>query len=229
MTRKHGAVAGTVMITSLSFLAAPAIAADGLLFSADGENWRSAFSEPLFAGAVIVPGEQVSRSFWIRNGSETRADLAVAIKGKEFNTAAAPESLWITAAVADQAVVPGPGAHDRVVLAMPAMGAAHSQKITVTVGLGAEARNVMQQQSAPVQFEVMLTESVPSADMGRGVPLADAGNQIKPAIESPLANTGFTGVWIAALGTSLMVGGGLAVMRNRRKTSANGGASDGTA
>lgn len=232
MTLKHRALAGMLIVSSLSFLASPAAAADGLLFSADGVNWRAAFSEPLFAGAVLVPGAQVSRSFWIRNSSEYRADLSISIRGREFSAAAAPESLWITAAVAEQeqAVGPGLGAHDRVVLAMPYMGgAAHSQEISVTVGLGEEARNVMQEQLTPVQFEVVLTESVASKHTGREVPPAETGTLLEQAVESPLANTGFAGVWLASLGTSLILGGGLAVIRNRRRTSANGGVSNGTA
>jgi LPXTG-motif cell wall-anchored protein len=231
MTRKRRALVGIVVVSSLSFMASPAAAADGLLFSADGEIWRAAFSEPLFAGAVLVPGAHVSRSFRIRNGSEHGAELSISIRGREFSAAAAPESLWITAAVAgqEQAAEPGLGAHDRVVLAMPEMVAGQGQKITVTVGLGGDARNVMQEQLAPVQFDVVLTESVPSMDSGREVPPTEAGTRLEQAVESPLANTGFAGTWLATLGTSLIVGGGLAVIRNRRRTSTNGGVSNGTA
>lgn len=166
----------------------------------------------------MVPGDHVSRSFWIRNASEHNADLTIAIRGSDFSAAAAPESLWVTAAIAEQAPAPAPGAQDRVILAMPSMGESSSQKITVTVGLSKEARNVMQERSVPVQFEVMLAESVPSGDRSRDVPLAETGPV--PAVEAPLANTGFTGAWIAALGASMIAGGGLAVMRNRRRSRA---------
>lgn len=230
MRHKHRTLAGSVIVSSLALIASPASAADGLLFSVDGENWGAALHEPLFSDSVLVPGAQVSRSFWIRNGSEHSAELAIAIMDGELSSAAAPGSLWIKAAVAGQEQGAGPGqaAQERVILAMPSMNAAHSQRITVTVGLGGEARNVMQEQSAPVQFEVRLTEAVPSMDGGRQVPVEERADLRGPDAESSLSDTGFGGLWLAVLGASLIVGGWIAVMRNRSTSDADGGRPHGT-
>jgi LPXTG-motif cell wall-anchored protein len=156
--------------------------------------------------------------------------LAIAVSGGELSSAAAPQSLWVTASTGEAAEPQaGGGTEDRLVLAMPSMGVAQSQRITVTVGLGEEAPNAMQQQAAPVRFEIRMTESVPqAAPSGPDTPGHRPSFQ-GPRAASLLADTGLTGMWVAALGASLVAGGWLAVIRSRRKKNANEGMSNGTA
>ncbi|MDQ0673704.1 hypothetical protein QFZ36_001265 [Pseudarthrobacter siccitolerans] len=220
----------TGSVSALLLMASPAAAADELLFSADGETWGPALNQPMFEDTVLVPGDQVSRSFWVRNGSGYNADLAVGIDGEVLSPAASPASLWVIASVGESSArVPGASGEDRLILAMPAMGAAESQKITITVGLGDQAANVMQEQAIPVQFRVNMTESsLQASPTGPDGSVRHTGGE-GPQPGAPLANTGLIGLWIATLGASLVAGGWLAVTRSRSQKIISEGVPNGTA
>lgn len=80
MKRRGAAAVGMGLVLACS-TAVPAAATDGLLFSADGQTWDEGLSQPLFGRHTLVPGDQVSGTFWVRNGSPDRADLSVAVVG----------------------------------------------------------------------------------------------------------------------------------------------------
>lgn len=216
-------------VSAFLLMASPAVAADELLFSADGETWGPALAEPMFEDAVLVPGDQVSRTFWVRNGSGYSADLAVAVDGEDLSPVAAPGSLWVTAAADSAASVTGRTEENGVILSMPAMDAAQSQRITVTVGLGEQAPNAMQQQATPVRFQVNVVESLPQKPVTDPAAPGHLPDARGPGSGMPLADTGFMGPWIVALGASLVAGGWLAVTRSRSRKTAIEGMSHGTA
>jgi hypothetical protein len=62
--------------------AAPAFAAPKPIgLSADGVSYADDLPASLFAGAMIVPGKTVTRSFWVKNRAGSAGNLAIALQG----------------------------------------------------------------------------------------------------------------------------------------------------
>lgn len=62
--------------------AAPAQAApDPLVVSPDGVTYANNLPASLFAGALIVPGKSVTRTFYVKNQTTETGNLAIALKG----------------------------------------------------------------------------------------------------------------------------------------------------
>ena len=83
MTGRGSALLGSAVLAALLVMApaGAAHAADPLEVSLDGSTWSAALPAHLFPSpAVIVPGDVVAATLWVRNGSGDRArvDLEVA-------------------------------------------------------------------------------------------------------------------------------------------------------
>ncbi len=224
MRRRFWAV-GAASAGLLAIGAVPAVAVDLLLLSSDGETWGTELGEPLFDDApVLVPGDQVSADFWVRNGSADAADLSVVL---ESDGAMEGEGAFWFRATADGNKV-GSAAHtNHSVLAVTDMQARESRKITVTVGLHDFAGNSTQSLSQPIAFDVRLTQSIPLGDPGVGgddgqpesATRTDSGDEEQALPERPfgsLADTGFSSFWIAIFGAALAGIGVRIVARNCR-------------
>ncbi|WP_458116770.1 LPXTG cell wall anchor domain-containing protein [Arthrobacter sp. D2-10] len=227
--------------------AMPAVAADPLLFSLDGEEWATELTDPIFDETpVLVPGDEASGSFWVRNASADPADLKVALVTDWPTDGAEPQGLWVSAVMDDAPAVSG-GGTDRVLLVLDSMDALDSRKVTVTVGLHAAAGNSSQNVSRPMAFDVRLTQSIPDTAPGIDDPVSpapDDGSDVvasvpdrsvnKPEARTgepfgTLADTGFTALWVAVAGAALAAGGLLAVAWGRKKKSTSEEGSHGAA
>ena len=232
--------------------ALPAVAADPLLFSSDGQEWDTELTDPIFDDTpVLVPGDEASASFWVRNASADPADLKVALITDWSTAGGDPEGLWVRAAMDGGHATSG-GDADRVLLALDSMDALDSQKVTVTVGLDESAGNSTQNTTRSMAFDVRLTQSIPVQipDVDSPVsPAPDSGAEIpsQPNVgaapgqfeEHPearpgkpfgtLAETGFTALWVAVAGAALAAGGFLAVAWGRKKKSTSEEGSHGAA
>jgi len=67
---------GAVFATSAPAQAAP----KPIGLSADGITYADSLPASLFAGALIVPGKSVTRSFWVKNQATDIGNLAIALK-----------------------------------------------------------------------------------------------------------------------------------------------------
>jgi hypothetical protein len=208
MTRRTVAIIGAGLMLACS-TAAQAVASDGLQFSADEQTWAGDLGRPVFGRHVLVPGDQVSGSFWVRNGSPDHADLTLSVIGSGQIPAPAGEDLWISA-TADRAPSQATGGEGRVVLRVPGMEATESRKVTITVGLNKDATNALQGQSAAVAFQVRMNQSVTPAVPGDRQAFSgdDPGGP-------GLAYTGFPGFWPVIPAMALIMGGTLALIRTR--------------
>jgi hypothetical protein len=83
--------------------------------------------------------------------------------------------------------------------------------------------NGMQQKVIPMRFQVTLRQSVTSQRSEE-----EFRNPAAPQADQPLADTGLTGLWIAALGASFLSSGWLAVSKSRTKKDAKKGPGHGT-
>lgn len=196
-----------------SFGEMPAVAADHLLFSADGQAWATELAGPIFVNApVLVPGNQVSASFWVQNASTDPADLLVALASDEVSQDG--DGFWLRATTDIAGAVPTDDAAAGM-LSLATMPAQEAQKITVTVGLHETAGNNTQDMTIPVAFEVRLTQSIPTQVSAPVV----GEDQPQSSPNSPfgsLADTGFTMMWILGAGATLAAAGLLAVAWSRR-------------
>lgn len=208
----------------LAIGAAPAAAVDPLLFSSDGETWGTKLGEPLFTDAlVLVPGDQMSADFWVRNASPDEADLSIML---ESDWPLEGEDAFWFRATADANRVGSTAETNHLVLAVADMQARESRKITVTVGLDGSAQNSTQNMSHPIAFDVRLTQSIPDGDSGvggdHGQPESptrnDAPEELQALPDRPfasLADTGFAAFWVALLGAAL-AGIGIRIVAGRR-------------
>lgn len=204
--------------------AVPAAAMDPLLFSSDGETWATELGEPLFHNApVLVPGDQVSADFWVRNGSPDTADLSVVLETD--GPAEGEDGFWFRATADGNRAGSGPETN-HLVLSVADMQARESRKITVTVGLDGSARNSTQNMSHPIGFDVRLTQSIPVGDPGIGgdngqtkSPTPSNSREEQQALSADpfgsLADTGYTTLWVALFGAVLAGIGVGVVARNR--------------
>jgi hypothetical protein len=69
-------VMGTMPVGALSAQAA----VDPLVVSPDGTSYANNLPTSLFAGALIVPGKSITRTFWVKNQSTETGNLAVALR-----------------------------------------------------------------------------------------------------------------------------------------------------
>lgn len=215
--------------------AMPAVAADPLLFSLDGEEWDTELKGPIFDETpVLVPGDETSASFWVRNSSPDPADLKVALVADLPAAGEDAYQLRVRAAMDGSPAASG-GETDRVLLGVDSMDPQDSRKVTVTVGLDAAAGNSTQNLNQPMAFDVRLTQSIPgeggqdsdspvspSPSPDRQVPATPGlpGGQPEAHPGEPfgmLPDTGFTALWWAVSGAALTTGGLLAVASSRKK------------
>jgi hypothetical protein len=67
--------------TTLAFAAPAQAAPKPIGLSPDGVTYADTLSASLFAGALIVPGDTVTRSFWVKNRDADPGNLAIALQG----------------------------------------------------------------------------------------------------------------------------------------------------
>ena len=101
---RWGAVLRVLTTVSLAIAAmalgvAPASASPKPIgLSPDGVTFADHLSAPLFAGAVIVPGDSTTRSFWVKNRTTGAGHLAITLRGVPGSDGLAGE-LSVTAVV----------------------------------------------------------------------------------------------------------------------------------
>jgi hypothetical protein len=229
MRSRHTALAATVAIAialAIGGAVAPASAAtDTVLLSRDGTTFGSSISGGLFDGAgLLVPGQSVSRSLWIRNPSATAAALRVSIRNLVSTSTVFADGVSLTSLES----LPGSTPVTRslsdldacaVVSAAPSVPAGGTVKLTFTFTMADLTAAVAQSDRASVDLLVAMRDAAAGAFSGSAC--GDNGTL--------LANTGdfhtvaFTG---GSLPVPLIVGGGvllgvgmfLIVARRRRES-----------
>jgi hypothetical protein len=73
-------VAALAVLTGLAVPAPAQATTDPLVVSVDGNSWARVLPASLFAGAIIVPGTDVTRTFYVKNQSTETGNLAVALR-----------------------------------------------------------------------------------------------------------------------------------------------------
>jgi len=72
-------IIAAVLLVAPAAHAASAAASQPVQFSTDGVHWSDSYSGALFAGVLLVPGESVGRTFYVRNGASEPAVLRVTL------------------------------------------------------------------------------------------------------------------------------------------------------
>jgi hypothetical protein len=75
------ALAAVILVAGGSVVsAAPASATtQPMVVSIDGVSWGDHLTSSLFAGALILPGQEATRTFWVKNQTTSAGNLAVAL------------------------------------------------------------------------------------------------------------------------------------------------------
>jgi hypothetical protein len=150
----------TISLTAAILLtAAPAVAADEIGLSSDGVSWGSTLTQPLFDPAFRwVPGDRETTSFWVRNQSNERALLNVAILGSSIDSLMETGDLSVKVAAASGGggSTTTTGRHE--LLSSRPVEPGQTERIDVTVAIDSASTNQSQVKTLDLQFEVRLTQ-----------------------------------------------------------------------
>ena len=194
-----------VMIAVLFTLTAgPASAADDKIgLSRDGQTFTSTIPPIFDPNARLVPGDHLTRTFYVRNQAAESGRLVVAIKTASGDLIDR-DVVTISAASASRsgaAVQPRSGVMLLENLKLKPGGVA---PITIAVDFPFESGNDTQLRVGELTFSVRMEQASPTATKPD-----PKGNGILPDTGSPIS----MGV---LLGAAALLGGGLALMRRRR-------------
>ncbi len=166
--------------------AAPAFAAPKPIgLSADGVTFGDHLPASLFAGVVIVPGQQVIRSFWVKNRQSSPGNLAIALQGVTGADHAMVSALSLNAVAGaiSGPVVAFPAAapcHPLVSAVALAPGAISQIDVTLELSSALSAR-ASQGSLGAFHLRVTMTSTDVAAPNGCAtVPPADGGNSGTP-------------------------------------------------
>lgn len=89
---------GAALVLLLAATAPPAVAADEVGLSLDGETWHASLTEPLFDPDVAwVPGDSRTVSFLVRNQATTDASVRVTVRAPDRDDLLADDHLLLHA------------------------------------------------------------------------------------------------------------------------------------
>lgn len=153
-------LAALVAVLLAAIPAAPARAAEGFEFSADGTTWGEASPAALFPGSFdLVPGDAMSTALWVRNASPTAAVLSVVVTEVEYDSAEAGAGFGLAGRDEDGAGMPRTALADIAACAalVPArtLDPGEELEITVEVDLGSYVSG-NQAQGAGIAFSLAL-------------------------------------------------------------------------
>lgn len=155
-------------LTSLALgLHAPAMAdADGIELSSDARSWSPALTEPLFHQLPrLVPGDDVTRTFYVKNASGVPARATVEVVPPARRTELAKHlrvRTTIGRVTGAQDVGELGGSPCRTLVTGPSMMPGQGQRVDVALSLPNLPGQVAQRSSVDLALVVRLTEVTPS-------------------------------------------------------------------
>lgn len=184
-------------------IAGPAHASDEIGLSLDGVTFSSSLSEPLFDPDFRwVPGDEQTRTFYVRNQSRDGADLAVDVLGNKVDSLLGTGDLTIRARgnLGTWHDLDDPGTH-RLVDSV-GLEASDVARVDVAVSFAGGSSNQSQLRRLELDFRIGLGQDIAELDGGDG-------GGLLPATGGPA---------LAVLVTGLaLVGAGLTVASRRRE------------
>lgn len=245
------ALAASTVLGGL-LVASPASAATTrqLELSTDGRTWSSTLAEPLFdALPVLVPGDSVSRTLYVRNAGPSAGLLRLDAVDVQFSNPEFAKSLRVSTAVDRSSLGTADlgGSDDCItVLPMGRVGAGAVATVEITLGFDENAPMPSQQSTADFSLLLSVSEDVGQTAPEAGCPdggielptlpfpedggsgAGDGGSASAPASSSApasegapgLALTGATVVPLIATAGGLLLLGLAALIATRRRKSA---------
>jgi hypothetical protein len=220
------ATAATALALALGGAVAPASAApDTVLLSLDGTTFTPTLSSGLFDGAgMLVPGQSVSRSLWIRNPTASVSALRVSIRNLVSTSTAFADGVSLSSV--DSLPGSSPVSHAlsglgacEVLSSAPSVASGDTVKLTLTFTMADLTQTVAQTDRASLDLMVAMRDG--SAGAFSGPACRDVGTLL--ADTGTFRTVAFTG---GSLPVPLIVGGGvllgvgmcLIVARRRRQS-----------
>ena len=207
------------LLAALVVLVAPAAAAHAgsqLGLSYDGQSWSTSLSRPLFDPEVRwVPGDVRTARFYVRNQSDGRGDLIIAVEDVARDVLTGTGRLDIAARVGagPWSEISSPGMH--VLADTDDVPSGTTVPVDVRVSLEDLAPNRTMVLGSDLDFSVTLTDSRArdgaGGDEGNG-----GGDDNGGSIDLPGTGAGFTAAELA-LGLVLLTSGALLLAGRRRQ------------
>lgn len=195
----------------------------GLVVSVDGSRYDDAPAEPLFAAPpVIVPGDVVTETLWVRNDGDVPAALRIDATDARATVAAFADALRVSAAVpplgADAGAVPfGDAADCAVLLRGPVLEPGELMAVAVSLSFSAATPDrVGHDARATLDFSASLrdeaAEAAGAGPCGEGVAIPGLPEGPGAGPGGVLSDTGAVPPLAALLwGAALAVAGALGV------------------
>lgn len=227
------AVFAAVCLCGTAAAASPAAAAEGtpdaveILLSMDGVNFSTDLDGGLFDGlGVLVPTGELAATLWIRNPTDTDADLRVstrdvAVPPGDFSDNVTM-SVWDSGTGLTRSDNLRNAAACGIVVPVQTVGPGATVQVAVVFALADVAHTVNQGDSAELDLLVSMRESAGSAypasacgDSGSEVAVV-GGSEARPAVSAGgLADTGVRGVGILWPIGGALLGVGLYLVAGR--------------
>lgn len=207
-TAVEAAIAIAIALAVGGAVAPASAAADSVLLSRDGTTFTPSLNGGVFDGAgLLVPGQSVSRSLWIRNPSATTAALRVSIRNLVLNSTVFADGVSFTSLNSLPGSTPWTKSLSslgkcEVVSSAPSIAAGGTLKLTLTFAMADLTQAVAMNDHVALDLVVAMRDAAAGAFSGSA-----CGDD-----DTLLANTGdlrgvaFTG---GSIPVPLVVGGGL--------------------
>ncbi|MBF4571611.1 hypothetical protein ITJ64_03695 [Herbiconiux sp. VKM Ac-1786] len=191
----------------------------GIVVSVDGERYDDAPAEPLFAAPpVIVPGDVVTETLWVRNDGDVPATLRIDATDARATVPGFADALRVSAAISPLgagAVPFGDAADCAVLLRGPVLDPGERVAVAVSLSFSAATPDrVGHDARATLDFTASLrdeaAEAAGGASCGAGVAIPGLPDGPGAGPGGVLSDTGAVPPLAALLwGAALAVGGGL--------------------
>lgn len=211
--RLAGVLAATLVLAAAS--ASPALAANEIALSSDGQHWSRTLTQPLFDPAVLwVPGDSRTASFYVRNEAASAGDLAIAVRSDDPDRLLADDHVGIQARAGAGPWVALEAAGSLHRLAAAAIPAGSRIRLEVRASFDALSANQTQVDRAGLTFVVGLAEALTSGGTGPQDDDTDGGAGGPTLVGSgPLARTGAAATGWLLIIAAMALGVGAALKR----------------
>lgn len=210
--RLAGALAAALALAASS--ASPAVAANEIALSNDGQHWSRTLDRPLFDPAVRwVPGDSRTAAFYVRNDAPSAGELAIAVRSDDPDRPLVDDHVGIQARAGSGPWVALSAAGSLHRLAVGAIPAGARIRLEVRASFDALAPNDTQLDRAALTFVVGLSEALTGG--GNDTDGDTAGGPTPVGPDAPLARTGSAAGGLLIL-AAITLGIGAALQRSGR-------------
>lgn len=207
LLRRRAAGAAVGSFVAIAVTIPPALAADELGLSRDGQVWSAQLRGPLFDPHVRwVPGDERVEAFFVRNQASDGADLAIAVSSADRDRLLARDDITVAARVGGSAWTPLDRVDGHYPLSTRVIASGGTERVQVRAAFDPASTNQSQTKHLRLDFRVVLSAAA----------AGDGGDDDSDTAGGVLPDTGAPQMGWALLAAAAMIGTGAALVRRSR-------------